>query len=163
MFNFISELKNRSMNLTSWLLVIDSVVVGACSAVGFNIILSLSTSAEVSCYYPIPSINSNHMFITSTLQFIVFCILYPLTGWFADIKIGRKKAIHLSLWSCWLGVLLQIISYCFQFGLCGLLVNLAKYGISSVALFLIIIGSAGLFTNIPPYGLDQLYDNQTHI
>ena len=158
MFNFISELKNRSLNLTSLLLVIDSVVVGACSAVGFNIILSLSTSAEVSCFYPIPSINSSHMFITSTLQFSVFCILYPLTGWFADIMIGRKKAIHLSLWSCWLGVLLQIISYCIQFGLCGLLVNLAKYGISSVALLLIIIGSAGLFTNIPPYGLDQLYD-----
>ena len=94
----------------------------------------------------------------STLQFIVFCILYPLTGLFADIKIGHKNLIHLSLWSCWLGVLLQIISYCIQFGLCGLLVNLAKYGILCVALLLIIIGSAGLFTNILPYGLDQLYD-----
>ena len=151
------------MNLTSWLLVIDSIVVGACSAVGFNIVLFLSTSAEVSCFYPVPSINSSHMFITSTLQFIIFCILYPFTGWFADIKIGRKKTIHFSLWSCWLGVLLQIISYCLQFGLCGLPVNLAKYGISSVALLLIIIGSAGLFTNIPPCGLDQLYDkSNTH-
>ena len=163
MSNFVIELNNRSMNLTSWLLVINYVVVGACSADGFNIVLFLSTSAEVSCFYPVPNINSSHMFITSTLQFIVFCIHYSFTGWFADIKIDRKKAIHLSLWSCWLVVLLQIISYCFRFGLCGLPVNLAKYGISSVSLLLIIISSAGLFTNIPPYGLDQLYDKpNTH-
>ena len=145
MSNFVSELKNRSMNLPCWLLVIDSVVVGVCSAVGFNIVLSLSTSAEVSCFYPVPSINSSHMFITSTLQFIIFCILYPFTGWFAEIKIGRKKTIHLSLWSCWLGVLLQIISYCLQFGLCGLPVNLAKYGISSVALLLIIMAQLDIY------------------
>ena len=68
----------------------------------------------------------------------------------------------MSLWSCWLGVL-QIISYCLQFGLCGLPINLAKYGISSVALLLTIIDSAVLFTNITPCALDPLYDkSNTH-
>ena len=94
---FTSELRNRLMNLQSWLLVFDSIVAGASIDLGFNIILSLSTSPEISCFHPVPIINTSHKFISSTLQFIIFCILYPFTGWLADTKIGRKKAIHLSL------------------------------------------------------------------
>ena len=69
----------------------------------------------------------------------------------------------MSLWFCWLGTVLQVISYCIQYGTCGLPVNIAKYGISVIALMLLMVGTAGLFTNIPPYGLDQLYDKpHTH-
>ena len=160
---FTSELQNRLMALQSWLLVFDSIVAGISVDLGFNIILSLSTSPEVSCFYPVPSINTSHKFISSTLQFIIFCILYPFTGWLADTKIGREKAIHLSLWFCWSGIVLQVISYCVQYGTCGLPVNIAKYGISVIALMLLMVGTAGLFTNIPPFGLDQLYDKpHTH-
>ena len=64
----------------------------------------------------------------------------------------------MSIWSCWCGILLQCISYCIQYGTCGLPTNIAKYGISGVALLLLTKGFVGLFTNIPPYGLDQLRD-----
>ena len=55
------------------------------------------------------------------------------------------------------------ISYSIQYGTCALPVNIAKYGISGVALLLVMLGTAGLFTNIPAYGLDQLRDKpNTH-
>ena len=151
------------MNLQCWLLVLDAIVKSACTDLGFNIIFSLSTSAEVSCFYTFAGIDINNLLIANTLQFLVFCILYPFTGWLADIKIGREKAIHIGLWLCWFGTLLQVISYCIQYGTCGLPVNIAKYGISGVALVMLIVGTAGLSTNIPPYGLDQLYEKpNTH-
>ena len=165
MNKYSTEIKGRMMNLQSWILVFDSIVASSAIELGFSNILSLSTTAEVSCSDPvtIATINSDHLFITSTLQFIIFTILYPFTGWLADTKIGREKAIHLSLWSCWLGTVLQVVSYCIQYGTCGLPVNIAKYGISGVALVMIIIGTAGLNTNIPPYGIDQLYEKpNTH-
>ena len=69
----------------------------------------------------------------------------------------------MSLWSCWCGILLQCISYSVQYGTCGLPVNIAKYGISGVALLLLMPGIVGLITNIPAYGLDQLSDKpNTH-
>ena len=64
----------------------------------------------------------------------------------------------MSIWSCWCGILLQCISYCIQYGTCGL------PRISGVAaLLLLMLGTVGLFTNIPAYGLDQLRDKpNTH-
>ena len=66
-----------------------------------------------------------------------FNLTAPLLGWISDTFIGREKAINLSLWSCWFGTLLQCISYCVQYGTCGLPVNIAKYEISSIALLFI--------------------------
>ena len=72
-----------------------------------------------------------------------------MIGWLTDTIIGRGRAINLSLWSCWCGILLQHISYSMQYGTCGLPVNTAKYGISGMALLLLMLGIAGIFTNIP--------------
>ena len=157
------DLKNRAMNLPAWLLVFYSIVTGACTQLEFNIVFSISTRPELSCQHITPSIQSSSRLLTSTIQYFLLVTLFPLTGWLADTKIGREKTIHLSLWSCWLGTLLQVISYCIQYGTCGLPVNIAKYGISGISLLLLMFGTAGLFTNIPPLGLDQLYDkSNTH-
>ena len=83
-----------------------------------------------------------------TLQNIFLSFAYPILGWLADTKIGGEIAINLSLWSCWFGTLLQVISYCIQYGTCGIPVNIAKYRISGVVLLLLMFEAASF---IPIY------------
>ena len=57
----------------------------------------------------------------------------------------------------------SVIVFSMEYGTCGLPVNIAKYGISSGAILLLVMGTAGFFTNIPAYGLDQLVEkSNTH-
>ena len=69
--------------------------------------------------------------------------------------------IFLSVWFCWFGTLLQDLSFCIQYGLCGVAVSITKYGISGVALVLMTLGTstAGYLANVLPYGMD-LYQSQ---
>ena len=153
------------MNLPAWLLVLFVIVATMCFGFSFNIISSLVTNPEKSsCFEAIPDIvDTTIQNIFYAVQFTILGVLFPLIGWLTDTIIGRERAIDFSLWSCWCGILLQCISYCIQYGTCGLPTNIAKYGISGVALLLLMLGIAGLFTNIPPYGLDQLRDKpNTH-
>ena len=159
------EIKCRNMNLPAWLLVIFSIVTGMCVELGYNITFSLTTDpASPSCFAVVAERRDGILYVAITTQNVLFCVLRPFIGWLADTKIGRERAINLGLWSCWLGTLLQCISYCIQYGTCGLPVNIAKYGISGIALLLLIVGTAGFFTNIPAYGMDQLIDkSNSHV
>ena len=162
---YIKELKSRNMNLPAWLLVLFAIVAGLCFGFSFNIISSLVTNPEKSsCFEATPDIvNTTIQVIFYGVQFTILGVLFPLIGWLTDTIIGRERAINFSLWSCWCGILLQCISYSIQYGTCGLPANIAKYGISGVALLLSMLGIAGLITNIPAYGLDQLRDKpNTH-
>ena len=152
------------MNFPAWLLVLFAIVAKICFAFSLNIISSLVTNPEKSsCFEPIPDVDATIQYIFIGVQLTILVVLFALIGWLTDTIIGRERAINLSLWSCWYGILLQCISYCIQYGICGLPVNIAKYGISGVALLLLTIGSVGLTTNIPAYGLDQLRDKpNTH-
>ena len=158
---YIKELKSRKMNLPAWLLVLFVIVAAMCYGLKLNIISSLVTNPEKSsCFEAIPDVDTT----TENIFYgVVLGLFFPLIGWLTDTIIGRGKAINLSLWSCWCGILLQCISYSIQYGTCGLPTNIAKYGISGVAMLLLMLGIAGLFTNIPAYGLDQLRDKpNTH-
>ena len=79
-----------------------------------------------------------------------------MVGWIADVKLGRSKVIKFSVWCCWYGTLIHIISLCIQYSTCGLLVSISKYGLSLIALLLLMVGTASYHTNILAYGLDQL-------
>ena len=161
---YIKELKSRKMNFPAWLLVLFTITAGMCYGYSLNILSSLVTNPEKpSCFEPIPDVDATIQSIFYGVKFTIFEVLFLLIGWLADTIIGRQRAINLSLWSCWCGILLQCISYCIQYGTCGLPTNIAKYGISSVALLLLMLGTVGLITNIPAYGLDQLSDKpNTH-
>ena len=152
------------MNLPTWLLIFFFTVAAMCLEISYNIMFSLLTYPETSsCYHSSAQSAVKTQYLAFTITTTMFSVIYPFNGWLADTVIGREKAINLSLWSCWFGTLLQCISYCIQYGTCGLPVNIAKYGISGVAFLLLTIGVAVLFTNIPAYGLDQLIDkSNTH-
>ena len=158
--SYWKELKGRRINTPAKLLILYAIITGMCLETGFNISFGLATDSEdSSCWSTVPSIITSAIFIIPILQYAVFSgIAPPIIGWLADTRIGRAKAIDFSLWSCWFGTLLQCISYCIQYGTCGLPVNIAKYGISSAAFILLMLGTAGFYANIPPYGLDQLVD-----
>ena len=157
---YIKELKSRKMNFPAWLLVLFAIVAGLCLVISFNITSSLLTNPD-NCFQAITDATIEDTFYGPALT--ILAVLFPLIGWLADTIIGRETAINLSLWSCWCGILLQCISYSIQYGTCGLPVNIAKYGISGVALLLLTIGIVGFITNIPAYGLDQLRDKpNTH-
>ena len=163
MFTYCREVKARRLNIPACLLVIYAIGVGLSIEISYNIIFGMLTKPEEkSCWAPFPEVvGSSHGYLVPTLQNIFLSFLYPFLGWLADTQIGRERAIHLSLWFCWLGTLLQVISYCIQYGTCGLPVNIAKYGISGVALLLLMFGAAGFFSNILAYGMDQLVDGSS--
>ena len=152
---YYRELKGRNLNTPSWLLVLYSIAVGACIELSYNILFGFEMELD-KCQLLFPSFQKEASNVIPSLHALILTVLYFFMGWLADIKIGRKKAIDLSLWSCWLGTLLQVISYCIQYGTCGLPVNIAKYGISGIALVLILIGNSSFFSNILGYGMDQL-------
>ena len=149
------ELKGRSLNTPSWLLVVNSMAVGACIELSYNILFGFEMEPD-KCQSLFPSFNKEVSHAIPSLHALILTGLYFFMGWLADTKIGRKKAIDLSLWSCWFGTLLQVVSYCIQYGTCGVPVNIAKYGISSVALVLILIGNSSFLANVLAYGMDQL-------
>ena len=159
--SYCKEVKARRLNIPSCLLVIYAIGVGLSIEISDNIIFGLLTNPEEpSCWAPFPEIRGLS-YLVPTLQYIFLSFVYPFLGWLADTQIGRERAIKSSLWSCWLGTLLQVISYCIQYGTCGLSVNIAKYGISGVALLLLMFGAAGFYSNILAYGMDQLVNGSS--
>ena len=155
-----NELKSRKLGFTAILVVVYAMAIDFSMDVGFNIAFAMSTDPDQdSCYAPIPqdtSILASQVPIV--VQNILFFVAFPVMGWLADSVIGRGRAINLSLWLSWFGTLFQITSYCIQYSTCGLPVNIAKYGISSIALVFIVIGNAGFYSNMLSYGLDQMQE-----
>ena len=163
---FLKEVRNRSLNIPAWLLVLYSVAVGLSWQLLFNIVYMLITEPEAdSCYEPYyPAGDKRLQYVVISVQYVVFPFLFPFTGWIADTKIGREIAIRVGLWCCWIGTVLQTVSYCIQYGTCGLPVNVAKYGISSVAFVFLAVGVAFFLSNILAHGLDQMvYKSNTQI
>ena len=159
------EMKARNMNFPAWFLVLFAIVAAMCLNLSSSVANSFLKGLEKSsCFDTVPESDVVTEHVGFLFGSIIIALLFPFTGWFADTKIGRDTGINYSLWLCWFGALLQSVSFCIQYATCGLPVNIAKYGISVVAIIALFIGTAGLFTNAPAYGLDQLMDkSNTHI
>ena len=83
----------------------------------------------------------------------------PLAGWLADIRFGRYKVIHWSMWIMWAASILATVS-----SVVSLLVDDENkiFQKISVAIFVIVaIGFGGYQANIIQFGLDQLQDAST--
>ena len=162
---YYKEVKNRRLTFSAWLLVIYSFGVGLSMTISYNIIFALVTKPESNNHFavsPYVQKDINYKgYLVPTFQNTVLSFLYPILGWFADVKIGRYRSVILSVWSCWFGTCLQLLSYCIQYGTYGLPVNIAKYGLSGLALIFIMFGSAAFSSNAFAFGMDQLCDGSS--
>ena len=154
------ELKSRKLTMQAVLIIIYAMAVDFSMDIAFNAAFAMSTTPDQeSCFAPIPETGSTAATqIPVFVQNILFFVMFPVMGWLADSVFGRGRAVNLSLRLTWLGSLLQIISYCIQYGTCGLPVSVAKYGISGIAFILTMIGNAGFYSNMLAYGLDQMHE-----
>ena len=156
---YMKGLKDRRLTIPACCLVYNAIPVGMCIALGFNITFTLVSNPEPSsCYASVPDTKPTNSLVISLIQTCLYFVLYPILGWLTDTYINRQRAMKMSIVLCWLGSLLQVVSYCIQYGTCGLPTSFAKYGISLIALICLMIGTACYQVNILVYGLDQLFE-----
>ena len=86
-----------------------------------------------------------------------YVFVYPLAGWLADVKFGRYKVMHTSLWLMWVGALVSAVVSVVQSATASV-----PSGIYDSVLIITDIlmygGLAGFHVNILPFGTDQLLE-----
>ena len=112
-----------------------------------------------SCWEELPIRDKSANSIFNLCRNVLYPLI-PLAGWLADSKIGRYTAIIVSLWTGWLGTLLQTLGALLQYRLCGhnlsTLFFFAKYCISTTSLLLMVVSVSFCYANIFSFGLSQL-------
>ena len=151
--NYCKELKSRSLNLPSILLLIYALPVLIC-----NNISDLSSQLYSQCDFFGSKSDTTAYNIGLILN--VFSLLAPFCGWLSDTKIGRGNAIYLGLLLGWIGTLIQAIGCCLQYNSlqCDTVSFIGTYVIPLVFMFTSI---TLLNTNILPYGIDQLMNESS--
>ena len=92
-----------------------------------------------------------------------YVFIYPLAGWLADVKFGRYKVMHTSLWLMWVGALVSAVASVVQSAM-SVQSSTASIplGVSITILVLtnalMLFGLAGFHVNILPFGTDQLLE-----
>ncbi len=157
-------LKHRTPNLPIILILFYSIPISMSVTICQSVIYRLITTkpAETSCFSPIEEVELDYVYIARLVESLCLFLAYPISGWLADTKLGRGLAINVSLWLCWLGMLAITCSYLVQYSACGLLYNIFKYIISSLGLFLMMLGMADFHTNALAYMMDQMPDASTN-
>uniref|UniRef100_A0A1X7U4H3 Major facilitator superfamily associated domain-containing protein n=1 Tax=Amphimedon queenslandica TaxID=400682 RepID=A0A1X7U4H3_AMPQE len=101
------------------------------------------------------------LLIPSVLAGNAIFLFAPFCGWLSDTKIGRDNAVSISLWLGWIGTLLFAIGCCLQYNSCGTTALIGRYVFFSIAFVFMLVSLSLLYTNILPYGIDQLMNEST--
>ena len=155
--NYCKELKSRSLNLPSILLLIYALPI----AVSYSFFEIFFRNFSRNPYSQCGSIESGNDTLFYNIGIIVGNAIFlfaPFCGWLSDTKIGRGNAIYLGLWLGWIGTLLWAIGCCLQYHSCGTTALIGRYMFFSVAFVFMLVSLSLMYTNIIPYNLDQMMD-----
>ena len=160
--NYCKELKSRSLNLPSILLLIYALPVETSIVIFDCIFRNFSRNIYNQCAF----FDSKNDMLFHNVGIIVgntLFLLAPFCGWLSDTKIGRGNAIYLGLLLGWIGALIQAIGCCLQYNStqCDTVSLIGKYIFSGIALVLMFLSMTLLFTNALPYGIDQLMNESS--
>ena len=152
MVKYITEFKNRSMNLPAWVLVVDSTVLGANYVIANRVaMIPVEGQCESNIVY--------QYFVFFSYLFI-FPVFLLIIGILSDIKIGRERTVHSSLWLCWMATIFYVIICCINLHVYS---KCHFYWLSGALSLVACLGIPGLLTNVLPYGLNQVCDkSKTH-
>ena len=154
---YFKELKSHSLPLSVIMILMFTVVINNSITLSSNAFYGFSTYPEQTlCYAPEPQYDDTANKVLLYITVLVYLISTVVMAYLGDAVIGHYNAVKVCLWVSWLGTLLQVVSYCIQYGTCGLSVNIAKYGISGVASILINGATGGFYANMLSCGIDQL-------
>ena len=156
---YLREVRGRLLTKSTLLLVVYMFAINTCTVVAYEIVGDLSFNLqESSCWEHQPmEKQSTHNILNFGESFVY--LLIPVAGWVADTRIGRGSALVISLWTGWIGTLLQSLSSSLQYRICGsetVLFAVAKYGLSSISLLLLLVSVSFCYANIFAHGLSQL-------
>ena len=151
---YANELKHRMLTLPTLLIALYNAPVIMCLIFLQSTLYRMVSPIDTGCFTNETS--QDGLVVVIVLQYLFLYMAYPLTGWLADTKFGRGRVVMSSLWLCWMGMLLQVASFCIQYGTCGWPISLAKYGLSGVVFVLLTVGTAGYLANVLPFGMDLL-------
>ena len=157
--DYWKELKGRTLTKPTILLLLYMFAVNTCTVVAYQAARTLTSSIDrESCYeHHSRGSKSTNNIINISRNVLFFMI--PLAGWLADTRIGRGTAITISLWTGWMGTLLQALSAILQYRLCGDPIELyafSKYCLSTTSLVLMVVSVSFCYANIFSFGLSQL-------
>ena len=153
--SYWKELKARSLNIPTVLLLIYTSPIAICTVILYNIANDIIVPPSNLCTVYYPGSDATAYSLVTVIQNALYFII-PLCGWLSDTKIGRGNAVYVSLWLGWIGTLLQTISSCFQYSSCGIIALTGRYGVSSIALLFILVSMAFMYANVLAYGIDQM-------
>ncbi len=126
-------------------------------------ILIVIWSFLVMCTYHYTSMTITNKNNDSICNIIVTVtgVMLPLAGWLADVRFGRYKVIHISIWIMWMSsMLLTVVDVIFD--IVKSYDDSYVHQIISVVLTIFLsIGYGGFQANIIQFGVDQLIDAST--
>ena len=140
--HYVRELKARRLTKPTLLLVVYMFAINSCTVTAYETARDLTTPlGAISCWEQQPIREKTAYSILTICRNVLF-LLIPVAGWVADTRIGRGSALVISLWTGWIGTLLQSLSSSLQYRICGsetALFAVAKYGLSTVSILLLLV------------------------
>ena len=108
-------------------------------------------------YFYLKESEKNHG-IGFNLEIITLGLTLSIAGWIADVRFGRYRVMHLSMWFTWAALMLATVSSISAKAVYSYGSNKAYSYVNGALRIVMALGFGGFQANIIQFGLDQLHD-----